>query len=209
MQNGSTEKTPRSKRNIVPLEEAKNTKHLEESATEQNIRSFSAIKASETDTDNKVLDDFSYLHGKELTTRIDSEYMKRQKGVNERMSGILFDWIESLNTALLLSSETFMETCTIADHYLAKHQARKEELQLIGVAALLIAGKYVESRSIGVENLVIATDHSVTKKEIISVPIFNHSRCCSQCAFYQLQTSTYPSLRLASYSHHALLLLAL
>ena len=63
--------------------------------------------------------------------------------------------------------ETLYLTVNILDRYLQLKQVRRSKLQLVGVAALLLASKYEEIYAPELRDLVYITDRAYTKEEIV------------------------------------------
>jgi len=60
------------------------------------------------------------------------------------MRGILVDWVIEVHLRFRLLPETLFLTINIIDRYLEKTIMERVRLQLVAVAALLIASKYEE-----------------------------------------------------------------
>jgi hypothetical protein len=58
------------------------------------------------------------------------------------MRGILLDWLIDLHHKFTMFPQTLYIMVMIIDKYLSKKTATKENLQLVGTAALFIAAKY-------------------------------------------------------------------
>jgi len=71
-----------------------------------------------------------------------TNYMELQTEINEKMRGILLEWIVELHYKFKMFPETLYTVTMIIDKYLSKRVAKKENLQLIGTAAFYIAAKY-------------------------------------------------------------------
>jgi len=72
-------------------------------------------------------------------------YMANMENINERMRGILLDWLIDLHLKFKMFPQTLYAMAMIIDSYLSKKGANKENLQLIGTAAFFIAAKYEET----------------------------------------------------------------
>jgi cyclin B len=57
------------------------------------------------------------------------------------MRGILIDWLVEVQESFELNHETLYTAVKIVDLYLSKKQIKKEDLQLLGATACLIASK--------------------------------------------------------------------
>ena len=60
------------------------------------------------------------------------------------MRAILVDWIIEVHTALKLQPETQFLTVSLIDRYLEHTQTTRNQLQLVGISAMLIASKFEE-----------------------------------------------------------------
>lgn len=116
-----------------------------------------------------VTDIFQYLLKQEYEDHINPNYMQLQTNITERMRGILLNWMEDVHIRFSLLSETFMVSCNIVDRYLSQRQVMKEKLQLVGVAAILIASKYEEIYAVEVSDLIYISDNAYTREEILKV----------------------------------------
>jgi hypothetical protein len=70
--------------------------------------------------------------------------MKNQLDINERMRMILLDWLVDVHLNFRLLADTLHLTVYIIDRYLSLKQVLRHELQLVGIAAMLLASKYEE-----------------------------------------------------------------
>ena len=96
-------------------------------------------------------------------------YMNRQNDVNEKMRGILVDWIIEVHLKFKLLPETLFLTVSLIDRYLEKTQIMRTKLQLVAVSAMLIASKYEEIYAPEVRDFVFITDNAYTREEILSM----------------------------------------
>ena len=85
------------------------------------------------------------------------------------MRGILVDWIIEVHLRFHLMPETLFLTINIIDRYLEKTQIRRTKLQLVAVAALLIASKYEEIYVPELNDFVFISDSAFTKEEILQM----------------------------------------
>ena len=96
-------------------------------------------------------------------------YMKQQTEINESMRAILVDWLIDVHAKFRLLPETLFLTINLIDRYLSKTQGQKSRLQLVGVAALLIATKYEEIYPPTLKDLVYITDKAYSEKDIVTM----------------------------------------
>jgi G2/mitotic-specific cyclin-B, other len=79
------------------------------------------------------------------------------------MRAILVDWIIEVHLKFKLLPETLFITVSLIDRYLEKIQIKRNNLQLVGVTAMLIATKYEEIYAPEVRDFVYITDNAYTK----------------------------------------------
>ncbi|KAL6988075.1 hypothetical protein U1Q18_013820 [Sarracenia purpurea var. burkii] len=73
------------------------------------------------------------------------DYMEMQPEINEKMRAILADWLIEVHNKFELTPETLYLTLNIVDRFLASNTlVLRKELQLVGIAAMLMASKYEE-----------------------------------------------------------------
>ena len=89
-----------------------------------------------------------------------------QNDINEKMRGILIDWLVDVHIKFKLRPETLFLTVNLIDRYLEKVTVHRQKLQLVGVASMLIACKYEEIYAPETKDFVFVTDKAYTKEEI-------------------------------------------
>lgn len=114
-------------------------------------------------------DIFENLISDEQNTLPDPSNMKMQNDINEKMRAILVDWLIEVHQKFKLVTETLFLTVNIIDRYLSKKVLLRTKLQLLGVAALLIACKYEEVYAPDIRDFVYITDKAFTKDEILAL----------------------------------------
>ncbi|CAG9325215.1 unnamed protein product [Blepharisma stoltei] len=110
---------------------------------------------------------FSYLNSIESQYLPQYGYMKFQTDINEKMRGILLDWLVGVHLKFKLLPETLFLCANLIDRYLEKTSILRGKLQLLGVAAMLIASKYEEIYPPSVKDFVYITDNTYTKEEVL------------------------------------------
>jgi G2/mitotic-specific cyclin-B, other len=99
-----------------------------------------------------------------------SDYMaKTQKDIAEKMRQILVDWLVDVHYKFKLVPETLYLTVNLIDRYLEKKEVSRQNLQLVGVTAMLIASKFEEIYAPIVKDFVYITDNAYTKEEILQM----------------------------------------
>ena len=98
-----------------------------------------------------------------------SDYIEFQTDINEKMRGILIDWLIEVHNKFGLKEETIFLTVYLIDQYLSKEFTPRSRLQLLGVASLMIACKQEEILVPCVSDLVFVTDNAYTKTEVLEM----------------------------------------
>mmetsp|Transcript_37090 Transcript_37090/g.42317 ORF Transcript_37090/g.42317 Transcript_37090/m.42317 type:complete len:349 (-) Transcript_37090:212-1258(-) len=114
-----------------------------------------------------VTDLYQYFREKESSVLVRPTYMKSQPNINEKMRGILVDWLVEVHLKLKLVPETLYLTVNLIDRYLERQNIFKKSLQLVGVTCLLIASKYEEIYPPELRDLVYICDKTYKRKEIV------------------------------------------
>ena len=105
----------------------------------------------------------------EARTQPNGFYMKDQRDINENVRAILVDWIISVHAKFKLLQETLYLTINLIDRYFAKFNILKSDVQLVGVAALVIATKYEEIYPPTVKDFIYLTDNTYSRQQITSM----------------------------------------
>ncbi|KAK8708371.1 hypothetical protein V6N13_059413 [Hibiscus sabdariffa] len=92
-----------------------------------------------------------------------------QKDVNANMRAILIDWLVEVTEEYRLVSETLFLTVNYIDRYLSSNSINRQQLQLLGVACMMIASKYEEISAPQVEEFCYVTDNTYWKDEILQM----------------------------------------
>lgn len=87
--------------------------------------------------------------------------------MNENVRAILIDWVINVHAKFKLLPETLFITVNLIDRYMSLHKVEKEEVQLVGVTALLIATKYEEIYPPTVKDFIYVTKNAYTRKQIL------------------------------------------
>ncbi|KAG2303406.1 hypothetical protein Bca4012_062169 [Brassica carinata] len=118
----------------------------------------------------EYIDDIYDFHkiSEELSC-VPPNYMDNQQDLNERMRGILIDWLMEVHYKFELMEETLYLTVNIIDRFLAVHQIMREKLQLVGLTALFLACKYEEVSVPLVDDLILISDNAYTRREVLDM----------------------------------------
>lgn len=96
-------------------------------------------------------------------------YMKRQPDINDRMRGILVDWLVEVHLKFRLHADTLFLTINIVDRVLERTNVYRQQLQLVGVSALFVASKYEEIHPPELKDLVYITDSAFLREDILDM----------------------------------------
>ena len=97
-----------------------------------------------------------------------SNYMRlNQRDINDKMRVILFDWLVDVHQKWKLLPDTLFITFNIIDRFLGIKKTPREELQCVGVGALLIACKYEEIYFPELSDFQEITDNAFSRNEIL------------------------------------------
>lgn len=78
--------------------------------------------------------------------------------MNENIRAVLVDWIINVHMKFKLMPETLFITVNLIDRFLSKYSIDRSQVQLLGVASLLIATKYEEIYPPSLKDLVYITE---------------------------------------------------
>ncbi|KAJ8604708.1 hypothetical protein CTAYLR_006544 [Chrysophaeum taylorii] len=114
-----------------------------------------------------VNDMYAHFREKEVETSVSPSYMGAQTHINEKMRAILIDWLVEVHLKFKLVPETLYLTVNLIDRFLVTTIVERSNLQLVGVAALLLASKYEEIYPPELKDLVYITDKAYTQEQIL------------------------------------------
>ncbi|KAL1462795.1 hypothetical protein WDU94_014602 [Cyamophila willieti] len=100
----------------------------------------------------------------------DPHMLDRHPSIVPRMRTVLLDWLSEVCEVYTLHRETFYLTIDYIDRYLSTNVniVPKQQLQLIGVAALMIAAKVEEIYPPKVSDYAYVTDGACSSQDILS-----------------------------------------
>ncbi|KAL6549115.1 Cyclin-B2-4 [Orobanche hederae] len=118
----------------------------------------------------EYIDDlYAYYKRKESSNSVPPNYMSQQFDINERMRGILIDWLIEVHYKFELMDETLYLTVNLIDRFLAVQSVVRKKLQLVGVTAMLLACKYEEVSVPVVEDLILISDKAYCRQEVLDM----------------------------------------
>ncbi|KAK8601850.1 hypothetical protein V6N13_058473 [Hibiscus sabdariffa] len=95
------------------------------------------------------------------------DYMDFQPDINSEMRSILLDWLIEVHRKFELTPETLYLTMNIVDRFLSMKVVQRDELQLVGISAMLIACKYEEIWAPQVNDFVFISDNAYVREQIL------------------------------------------
>ena len=114
---------------------------------------------------NLLLDELRFYQ------KINCNYMTLQNEINDKMRAILVDWIIDVHNKLNMNKKTLFQSVFIIDAYLSKFIIEKKNLQLLGMAALLIASKGNEVNYPSLETFILLSENAYTLEELKDMEI--------------------------------------
>ena len=105
-----------------------------------------------------------HMQRTETQTQPNSFYMRNQREINENARAILVDWIIGIHDKFKLLPETLFLTVNLIDRYFSMFNIAQGEVQLVGVAALLIATKYEEIYPPTVKDFIYLSSNTYTRQ---------------------------------------------
>ncbi|XP_047333529.1 G2/mitotic-specific cyclin S13-7-like [Impatiens glandulifera] len=96
------------------------------------------------------------------------DYIKSLPEMSVKKRAILVDWLIEVQQKFELTMETLYLTINIMDRFLSSEpKTERDEFQLVGIGAMLMASKYEEIWAPEVNDLVSISDGSYSHKEIL------------------------------------------
>jgi len=115
-----------------------------------------------------ALETFAYYRQREALFRVPN-YMGAQQEVTESMRAILVDWLVEVQESFELNHETLYTAVKMTDLYLSKKQVRKEDLQLVGATACLVACKVDERIPPMVDDFLYVCDDAYSRDQLMKM----------------------------------------
>merc|ERR1712142_962213 len=115
-----------------------------------------------------AMETFLYYKDREDVFRV-PDYMSAQVGITDVMRAILVDWLVEVQESFELNHETLYTAVKMTDIYLSKKQVRKEDLQLVGATACLIACKIDERIPPLVDDFLYVCDDAYSRDQLMKM----------------------------------------
>lgn len=119
-----------------------------------------------------VVEIFEHLYMLEKQYMPNPDYIEDQKHITWETRGILVDWLVEVHLKFRLLPETLFLAVNIIDRFMSKRVVSLEKVQLVGIAALLIAAKCEEVWTPSISNYVYVTDGGFTEEQILEAERF-------------------------------------
>ncbi|KAI5074470.1 hypothetical protein GOP47_0010431 [Adiantum capillus-veneris] len=116
-----------------------------------------------------VEDIYSFYRRTEAQSCVPPDYMSRQTKINHNMRAILVDWLIEVHLKFKLMPETLFLVTNVMDRYLSIQHVERQNLQLVGMTALLIASKYEEIWAPEVQDIIYISDKQYTREQILNM----------------------------------------
>ncbi|MCL7051403.1 hypothetical protein MKW94_005678 [Papaver nudicaule] len=115
-----------------------------------------------------VEDLYNFYKFAETSSRV-GDYMYRQKEIDVHMRLVLVYWLIGIQLELKFPSEVLFLTVHIVDRYLELNLVAQKDFLLLGLSAMLIAGKYEEDYPPGVEEYVTFASGLYNREHILAM----------------------------------------
>ncbi|RVW93900.1 putative cyclin-B3-1 [Vitis vinifera] len=96
-------------------------------------------------------------------------YMSIQSDITPQMRGILINWLIEVHFKFELMQETLYLMVTLFDRYLSLVPIKKNDMQLVGLTALLLASKYEDFWHPRVKDLISISAESYTRDQMLGM----------------------------------------
>ncbi|KAA8523415.1 hypothetical protein F0562_009838 [Nyssa sinensis] len=116
-----------------------------------------------------VDDIYQYYWVMEAQNQSLENYMAIQTDITPQMRGILVNWLIEVHLKFDLMQETLYLMVTLLDRYLSLVTIKKNEMQLVGLTALLLASKYEDFWHPRVKDLVSISAESYTQDHMLGM----------------------------------------
>jgi len=116
-----------------------------------------------------VNDIYDFLYENEKIYLLPEAFLQHQTDISEKMRTILVDWLVEVHRMFKLLNETLFLAIWIVDKFLECKKIKKDQLQLVGITAMLIASKYEEIYPPECSDFVYVSDGAYTKKQILDM----------------------------------------
>ena len=154
---------------IIPIiQDKKEVKVREKIITEGNFDDIDIIDSILFCNQN-IKEMYKFFDHEELLL-CKGDFMKDQIYINNKMFEILIDWLVEVCLKLQYVPEVLYITVQVIKEYISKEKnIKRNKLQLVGITALYIVGKYEETYYENLSNYIYSCDKAYTKKDILNM----------------------------------------
>lgn len=114
---------------------------------------------------------YGYMRNLEVKFQVSQEYLQRPLDFISRTRSILVNWLVEIHARFELQQETLFLSINVMDRYLALQEVPRNQLQLVGITALLIASKYEDMWPPTIKELIFMTEDAYTSAEILKMEL--------------------------------------
>lgn len=109
---------------------------------------------------------FEYFRAREGAQPVEP-YLHKRKEINDRMRQVLVDWLVEIQESFQLAHETLYLAVTMTDLYMARREVSRDEMQLVGATAVLLASKFYERWPPYTDDLVFVCDEAYSREQFL------------------------------------------
>ncbi|KAL3656269.1 hypothetical protein V7S43_018915 [Phytophthora oleae] len=110
---------------------------------------------------------YENLRAREHRYHVTEDIFAKQLSIRPKMRAVLVDWLVEVHQRFELEAQTLFLTVNYIDRYMAQAPVKSQRLQLVGVAALLIASKFEEIYPCDMDDLLYICERSYTKVDLV------------------------------------------
>ncbi|ONK74856.1 uncharacterized protein A4U43_C03F10830 [Asparagus officinalis] len=116
-----------------------------------------------------VDDIYQYYWAMEVQNLLPANYMTIQSDITPRMRGILVNWLIEVHLKFQLMQETLFLMVQLLDRVLSVVPIKKDQLQMVGLVALLLASKYEDYWHPKINELISISANSYTRDQMLAM----------------------------------------
>ncbi|XP_028799720.1 putative cyclin-B3-1 isoform X2 [Neltuma alba] len=163
---GRKKSTRRKSYTTLLLERSKLLKESGEITEQDNLPNIDD-ECNQLEVSEYIDEIYRYYWVTEAQTSALANYMSIQTDITPHMRGILINWLIEVHLKFELMPETLYLTVSLLDQYLSLVTIKKNELQLVGLTALLLASKYEDFWHPPVNDLTSISVESYTREQML------------------------------------------
>jgi len=114
-------------------------------------------------------DILAHLKASEL--ELPADCLSKQPAVSHKLRAVLVDWMIALHWKFKLDPETLYLSVALMDRYMSVETVSRQQLQLLGVAVVLVASKYEDIYPPEVKEFLLATENAYTRRQLLEMEV--------------------------------------